>query len=66
MAWYQIQWNIDDLVQYCSNSSAITMELLQSYTKQSNYVMDKINYLDQWWLFLHCIYAPIGQAKQNY
>ena len=66
MTWYQMQWIINDLVQHCSNSSALTMELLQSYTKQSNYVIDKIDYLDQWWLFLYCIYAPTGQAQQNY
>ena len=30
-----IKHYVDGLVQYCSSSSALTMEVLQSYTKQS-------------------------------
>ena len=33
------EWNIDSLVQDCSNSSALAMELLQSCTKLSIYGM---------------------------
>ena len=36
----KFQDHIDDLVQDCSNSSALAMELLQSYTKSSLYIHD--------------------------
>ena len=45
-SWYKLQpynTNIDDLVQYCSNSSALAMELLQSCTKSSIYNCNHIN-----------------------
>ena len=31
---YWFEWHVDGLVQDCSNSSALSMELLQSCTKQ--------------------------------
>ena len=47
VAWWEYMDNVDRLVQDCSISSALAMEILQSCTKSSMY-----SWLGpQWWLF---------------
>ena len=47
VAWWEYMDNVDHLVQDCSISSALAMEILQSCTKSSMY-----SWLGpQWWLF---------------
>ena len=57
-----LQWrNIDGLVQDCSNSSALPMELLQSCTEPSIWALWRLNPIQSFDLFIVRINKPLSK-----
>ena len=60
--WLKMHIYIDGLVQNCSNSSVLAMELLQSCTKSSIYIYIIIRWLSAKLQYLHCISNGVTAA----